>query len=159
MCPIFKFRKNKKTITRNLLQDEKQQKYNEKFFLMLIIKIHGTVGAKGLKLFIPYVILKKLRFQYLLSIACYKETKYIYAIDCVSVIPIEDVRYKTLLYRYKTLLYRYKTLLYRYKTLLYRYKTLLYRYKTLLYRYKTLLYRYKTLLYRYKTLLYKLNRG
>ena len=29
------------------------------------------------KLFIPYVILKKLRFQYFLSIAWYNETKYI----------------------------------------------------------------------------------
>ena len=43
----------------------------------------------ALKLFIPYVILKKLRFQYSLSIACYKEIKYI--IDCVSVIPIDDL--------------------------------------------------------------------
>ena len=34
------------------------------------------------KLFIPYVILKKLRFQYFLSIAWYNETKYI--IDYVS---------------------------------------------------------------------------
>ena len=42
-----------------------------------------------LKLFILYVILKKLRFQYFLSIACYKETKYI--IECVSVIPIDDL--------------------------------------------------------------------
>ena len=41
-----------------------------------------------LKLFIPYVMLIKLRFQYFLSIPCYKETKYI--IDCVSVIPIDD---------------------------------------------------------------------
>ena len=40
----------------------------------------------ALKLFISYVILKKLRFQYFLSIACNKETKYI--IDRVSVIPI-----------------------------------------------------------------------
>ena len=43
----------------------------------------------ALKLFIPYVILKKLRFQYILSIACYYETKYI--IDHVSVIPIDDL--------------------------------------------------------------------
>ena len=42
----------------------------------------------ALKLFIPYVILNKLRFQYFLSILCYKETKYI--IDCVSVIPFDD---------------------------------------------------------------------
>ena len=32
--------------------------------------------------------MKKLGFQYFLSIGCYKETKYI--IDCVSVIPIID---------------------------------------------------------------------
>ena len=32
----------------------------------------GSYSAS--KLFIPYVILKKLRFQYFLSIACYKET-------------------------------------------------------------------------------------
>ena len=43
----------------------------------------------GLKLFIPYAILKKLRFQYFLSIVCYKETKYI--IDCASVIPIDEL--------------------------------------------------------------------
>ena len=42
----------------------------------------------ALKLFIPYEIVKKLRFQYFLSIACYKETRYI--TDCVSVIPIID---------------------------------------------------------------------
>ena len=41
------------------------------------------------KLFIPYVILKKLRFQYFLSIAWNNETKYI--IDYVSVIPIDDL--------------------------------------------------------------------
>ena len=41
------------------------------------------------KLFIPYVILKKLRFQYFLSSACYEERKFI--IDCVSVIPIDDL--------------------------------------------------------------------
>ena len=40
----------------------------------------------ALKLFIPYVLLKKLRFQYFLSIACYNGAKYI--IDRVSVIPI-----------------------------------------------------------------------
>ena len=34
-------------------------------------------SSLAFKLFIPYVILKKLRFQYFLSIACYKETKYI----------------------------------------------------------------------------------
>ena len=39
-----------------------------------------------LKLFISYVILKKLRFQYFLSIACNKERNYI--IDRVSVIPL-----------------------------------------------------------------------
>ena len=43
----------------------------------------------ALKLFIPYVILKKLRFQYFISSACYNETKYI--IDYVSVIPIDDL--------------------------------------------------------------------
>ena len=45
--------------------------------------------ALPLNLFIPYVILKKLRCQYFLSIACYKETKFI--IDYVSVIPIDDL--------------------------------------------------------------------
>ena len=34
-----------------------------------------------LKLFIPCVILKKLKFQYFLSIAWYNETKY--EIDCI----------------------------------------------------------------------------
>ena len=43
----------------------------------------------ALKLFIPYAIQKEIRFQYFLSIACYKDTKYI--IDCVSVISIEDL--------------------------------------------------------------------
>ena len=43
----------------------------------------------AIKLFIPYVMLKKLRYQYFLSIACYKDKKYI--IDCVSVIPIDDL--------------------------------------------------------------------
>ena len=43
----------------------------------------------ALKLFIPYVILKKLRFQYFTSIACYNETKYI--IDYVSLTPIDDL--------------------------------------------------------------------
>ena len=33
--------------------------------------------------------LKKLRFRYFLSIACYNEAKYI--TDCVSVIPIDDL--------------------------------------------------------------------
>ena len=42
----------------------------------------------ALNLFIPYVILKKLRSQYFLSIGYYNETKYI--IDCESVIPIDD---------------------------------------------------------------------
>ena len=37
-----------------------------------------------------YVIPKKLRFQCSLSIACYKETKFV-IIDCVSVIPIGDL--------------------------------------------------------------------
>ena len=41
------------------------------------------------KLFIPYVILKKLRFQYFLSIACYTERKFI--LECVPVIPIDDL--------------------------------------------------------------------
>ena len=40
----------------------------------------------ALKLFVQYVIFKKLRFQSFLSIACNKETKYI--IDRVSVIRI-----------------------------------------------------------------------
>ena len=34
-------------------------------------------------------MLKKLGFQYFLSIACNRETKYI--IDCVSVIPIDEL--------------------------------------------------------------------
>ena len=46
----------------------------------------------AIKLFIPYVILKKLRYQYFLSIACYKDTKNI--IDCVSVIPIDELTNK-----------------------------------------------------------------
>ena len=43
----------------------------------------------ALKLFTLYVILKKLRFQYFISIACNKERKYI--IDRVSVITIDDL--------------------------------------------------------------------
>ena len=43
----------------------------------------------ALNLFIPHVILNKLRFQYFLFIACCKETKYI--IDCLSMIPIDDL--------------------------------------------------------------------
>ena len=43
----------------------------------------------ALKLFIPYILLKKLISQYFLYIACYKEIKYL--IDCVSVIPIDDL--------------------------------------------------------------------
>ena len=36
-------------------------------------------------------MLKKQRFQHFLVIACYEETKYIIIIDCVSVIPIDDL--------------------------------------------------------------------
>ena len=58
----------------------------------MILVFYGNCYVRSylaLKLSIPYVILKKLGFQYFLSIACYIETKYI--IDCVSVIPIDDL--------------------------------------------------------------------
>ena len=48
-------------------------------------------GYLALKLLIPYVILKKLRFQYFLSITCYNATKLNFIIDCVSVMPIDDL--------------------------------------------------------------------
>ena len=56
---------------------------------MLVFCGNCYLALNPLKFFIPYVILRKLRFQYFLSIACYNETKYIN--DCVSAIPIDDL--------------------------------------------------------------------
>ena len=62
------------------------------YFPRMMFVFYGNCYLRSyltFKLFIPYVILKKLRFQYFLSIACYRDTKYMN--DCVSVIPVDDL--------------------------------------------------------------------
>ena len=48
-CVHFKSLKNKKTITRNHLQDEKQQKYDQKTIKCWLLKCMEESARKGLR--------------------------------------------------------------------------------------------------------------
>ena len=80
------------------------QNPSSQLFLCTLHFISPLEQLKQALLIISYVILKKLRLQYYLSIACNKDTKFI--IDRVSVIPIYfALYYYCFIQKYKTLWY------------------------------------------------------